>query len=82
MVIGEHVLETDIEMNASKAKKLTNVRAEGKEEAIKLTTPKSFSLEDAVTYIRDDEIVEVTPKHIRIRKRMLDAGERRRYRKN
>jgi GTP-binding protein len=72
MVIGEHIIDTDMEMNPTKAKKLTNVRAEGKEEAIKLSPPKIFSLEDAVTYIRDDELVEVTPKFIRIRKRILD----------
>ena len=75
-VIGEHVLETDMEMNPVKTKHLTNIRTKGSEEAINLTTPRYMSLEDAVTYIRDDELVEVTPKWIRIRKRILDQGAR------
>mmetsp|Transcript_26101 Transcript_26101/g.19636 ORF Transcript_26101/g.19636 Transcript_26101/m.19636 type:complete len:87 (+) Transcript_26101:385-645(+) len=82
MVIGEHVLESDMEMNAVKAKKLTNVRAAGSEETIKLIPPRIFSLEDAISYIRDDELVEVTPKQIRIRKRVLDKEERRRMRRD
>ena len=82
MVIGEHVLDTDMEMNPSKSKKLTNVRTVGHEDAIKLATPRIFSLEEAVSYIRDDELVEVTPKWIRIRKVILDADERRRVRRN
>jgi GTP-binding protein len=75
-VIGEHVLETDMEMNPCKTKHLTNVRTKGHEEAINLTTPRNLSLEEAITYIRDDELVEVTPKWIRIRKRILDQGAR------
>ena len=71
-VIGEHVLDNDMEMNPCKTKHLTNVRTKGSEEAINLTTPRSMCLEDAITYIRDDELVEVTPKWIRIRKRILD----------
>jgi len=71
-----------MEMNAVKAKKLTNVRAAGSEEAIKLIPPRIFSLEDAISYIRDDELVEVTPKQIRIRKRVLDKEERRRMRRD
>mmetsp|Transcript_26102 Transcript_26102/g.19638 ORF Transcript_26102/g.19638 Transcript_26102/m.19638 type:complete len:87 (+) Transcript_26102:385-645(+) len=82
MVIGEHVLESDMEMNAVKAKKLTNVRAAGSEETIKLIPPRIFTLEDAISYIRDDELVEVTPKQIRIRKRVLDKEERRRMRRD
>jgi GTP-binding protein len=73
MVIGEYVLDDqDMEMNPVKQKKLTNIRTVGHEEQIKLTAPKIFSLEEAVTYIREDELVEVTPKWIRIRKRILD----------
>lgn len=81
-VIGEHVLETDMEMNPCKAKQLTNIRMKGSEEHINLTTPRQMSLEDAVTYIRDDELVEVTPKWIRIRKRILDQGARARIVRN
>lgn len=81
-VIGEHVLDTDMEMNAVRTKKLTNVRSVGSEEQIKLSPPRIFSLEEAISYIRDDELVEVTPKHIRIRKVILDQGERRRIKRD
>ena len=67
-VIGEHVLDDDMNMNPCKAKKLTNIRTKGSEDAINLTAPKVMSLEDAVSYCRDDELVEVTPKWIRLRK--------------
>ena len=67
-----------MEMNCTRPKKTTNVRNVGHEEQIKLVPPRLFSLEEAVTYIRDDELVEITPKWIRIRKRILDAGERKR----
>ena len=80
-VIGEYVLDDDMEMNAVKTKKVTNVRAVGHDDAIKLSPPRVFGLEDAITYIRDDELVEVTPKWIRIRKRVLDQGERRRLKR-
>jgi GTP-binding protein len=82
MVIGEYVLDDDMEMNPCKAKQLSNVRSKGSEEQIKLVPPKIFSLEEAITYIRDDELVEVTPRWIRIRKRILDQGERRRVKRN
>lgn len=81
-VIGEHVLDTDMEMNAVRTKKLTNVRSVGSEEQIKLSPPRIFSLEEAISYIRDDELVEVTPKQIRIRKVILDQGERRRIKRD
>ena len=71
-VIGEHVLENDMEMNPTKAKQLSNVRTKGSEDAINLTPPRNLTLEDAVSYIRDDELVEVTPKWIRLRKKILD----------
>lgn len=82
MVIGEHNLDTDMEMNPTKAKKQTNIRAAGHDEAIKLTPARLFSLEEAVAYIRDDELVEVTPKWIRIRKMILDKDERKRANRN
>lgn len=82
MVIGEYVLENDMEMNPTKAKHLTNIRMKGAEEQIKLVPPRIFSLEEAITYIRDDELVEVTPKWIRIRKRILDQDERRRTKRH
>ncbi len=77
-VIGEHVLETNMDMNAVKAKELTNIRTKGSEDAINLVAPKALSLEDAVGLIRDDELVEVTPKYVRLRKRILDKGARER----
>ena len=76
MVIGEHVLESDMDMNPCKAKALNNIRSKGKEEEISLTSARTLSLEDAVGLIRDDELVEVTPKWIRLRKRILAQGQR------
>jgi GTP-binding protein len=78
MIIGEHSRDNDLEVNALKAKQLTNIRAAGKDEAIRLTPPKIFSLEEAIAYIQDDERVEVTPKSIRLRKAILDPNDRKR----
>ena len=78
MIIGEHSRDNDLEVNPLKGKKLTNVRASGTDEAVRLTTPVRMSLEEAIAYIDDDELVEVTPKAIRIRKRHLDPHERKR----
>ena len=78
MIIGEHNRDNDLEVNPIKAKQLTNVRASGKDEAIKLSPPKLMSLEQAIAYIQDDELVEVTPKSIRLRKVYLDSNERKR----
>jgi len=78
MVIGEHSRGNDLEVNPLKAKNLTNTRASGKDEAVTLTTPIRFSLEEAIAYIADDELVEVTPKAFRLRKRQLDAVDRKR----
>jgi len=78
MIIGEHSRGNDLEVNPLKGKKLTNVRASGTDEAVRLTTPIRFSLEEAIAYIDDDELVEVTPKAIRLRKRYLDPHERKR----
>ena len=78
MIIGEHSRENDLEVNPLKGKKLTNVRASGTDEAVRLTTPITLSLEEAIAYINDDELVEVTPSSIRMRKRHLDPHERKR----
>lgn len=76
MVIGENSRDNDLEVNPLKGKQLTNMRASGKDEAVKLTTPKVMTLEQAISYIQDDERVEVTPTTIRIRKAMLCPNER------
>ena len=78
MIIGEHSRDNDLEVNPLKGKKLTNVRASGTDEAVRLTTPVTLSLEQAIAYIDDDELVEVTPSAIRLRKRFLDPHERKR----
>ncbi len=78
MIIGEHSRENDLEVNPLKGKKLTNVRASGTDEAVRLTTPITLSLEQAIAYVDDDELVEVTPNAIRLRKRFLDPHERKR----
>ena len=78
MVIGENAKPQDLEVNPLKSKQLTNFRASGKDEGIRLTPPKRMTLEQAIAYIQDDELVEVTPKAIRIRKRFLDPHERKR----
>ena len=78
MIIGEHSRENDLEVNPLKGKKLTNVRASGSDEAVRLTPPVRMSLEEAIAYIDDDELVEVTPNVVRLRKRYLDTHERKR----
>jgi len=78
MIIGEHSRENDLEVNPLKGKKLTNVRASGTDEAVRLTTPITLSLEQSIAYIDNDELVEVTPNAIRLRKRHLDPHERKR----
>ncbi|CUH82296.1 hypothetical protein TRM7557_03856 [Tritonibacter multivorans] len=81
MIIGEHSRENDLEVNPLKGKKLTNVRASGTDDAVRLTTPMTLSLEEAIAYIDDDELVEVTPNNVRLRKRYLDPHERKRMAK-
>ena len=81
MIIGEHSRDNDLEVNPLKGKKLTNVRASGTDDAVRLTTPVQMSLEEAIAYIDDDELVEVTPQSIRLRKRYLDPHERKRMSK-
>jgi GTP-binding protein len=78
MVIGENAKPQDLEVNAQKSKQLTNFRASGKDEGIRLTPPRKMTLEQAIAYIQDDELVEVTPKVVRLRKRHLDPHERKR----
>jgi GTP-binding protein len=79
MVIGENAKPQDLEVNPLKSKQLTNFRASGpKDEGILLTPPRRMTLEQAFAYIQDDELVEVTPTAIRLRKRFLDINERKR----
>jgi GTP-binding protein len=78
MIIGEHTRDNDLEVNVIKGKQLTNIRAAGKDEAVRLTPPIRMTLEKAIAYIADDELVEVTPKSIRLRKRELDPNARKR----
>jgi GTP-binding protein len=78
MVIGEHARGNDLEVNPMKGKQLTNIRAAGKDEAVRLSPPRRLGLEQAIAYIGEDELVEVTPKSIRLRKRWLDPHERKR----
>jgi GTP-binding protein len=80
MIIGEHARETDLEVNPVKEKKLTNVRASGSDEAIKLTPPRRLSLEQSIEFLDSDELLEVTPQSLRIRKKILDANMRKRNR--
>ncbi|MDO8985478.1 translational GTPase TypA [Cypionkella sp.] len=79
MIIGEHSRDNDLEVNPLKGKQLTNVRASGTDEAVRLTTPVKLSLEQCIAYIDDDELVEVTPKSVRMRKRYLDPNDRKRH---
>ncbi len=78
MIIGEHTRDNDLEVNPLKAKQLTNIRTTSKDEAVRLTPPRAMNLEQAIAYIQDDELVEVTPKSIRLRKKLLDPNERKR----
>ena len=79
MILGEHSRDNDLDVNPIKEKKLTNIRAAGKDEALLLVPPRRMSLEQAIAYIEDDELVEVTPSAIRLRKRYLDPHERKRF---
>jgi len=78
MIVGEHTRGNDLEVNVLKGKQLTNIRAAGKDDAVQLTPPMKMSLERALSYIADDELVEVTPESIRLRKAILDPHERKR----
>ena len=78
MIIGQHSRDNDLEVNPLKAKQLSNIRTTSKDEAIRLTPPKLVVLEEAISYIEADELVEVTPQNIRLRKKMLDSNDRKR----
>ena len=78
MIVGEHARGNDLEVNVLKGKQLTNMRSSGKDEAVKLTTPLNMTLEKSLAYITDEELVEVTPLNIRLRKRTLDPIDRKR----
>ncbi|MEH2473280.1 GTP-binding protein [Nitrobacteraceae bacterium AZCC 2161] len=81
MIIGEHTRENDLELNVLKGKQLSNIRTTSKDEAVRLTPPIRMTLEKALAYIESDELVEITPKSIRLRKKHLDANERKRAEK-
>ena len=81
MIIGQHAKDNDLDVNPCKGKKLTNIRASGSDDAIKLTPPRLLTLEQALEFIDDDELVEVTPKSIRLRKKELDPNKRKRVAK-
>ena len=76
MIIGAHSRGNDLDVNPRKGKQLTNIRTTSKDEAVKLTPPIQMSLEEAIAYIEDDELVEVTPNSIRLRKKILDPNDR------
>jgi GTP-binding protein len=81
MIIGEHSRENDLVVNPLKTKKLTNMRASGSDENIQLTPPRLLTLEQAIEFLADDELLEVTPLSLRLRKRVLDEIERKRVAK-
>jgi GTP-binding protein len=76
MIVGENSRDNDLDINVTRAKQLTNVRASGTDEATTLVTPRKLTLEDMMSYINDDELVEITPKTVRLRKRFLTPNER------
>jgi len=76
MIIGEHAKENDLEVNPAKGKVLNNIRTHQKDESVRIAPPRKMSLEEAISYIQDDELVEVTPKNIRFRKKLLDVNDR------
>ena len=78
MIVGEHTRQSDIDVNPMREKKLTNIRAAGADEAIQLESPRDLTLELALEYIDEDEYIEITPSAMRLRKRALGAGARRR----
>jgi GTP-binding protein len=82
MVIGENARPGDMDVNPTKEKKLTNMRSKGTDDAINLEPPRQLTLETALEYIEDDELIEVTPKSIRLRKRLLKESDRKRINRN
>ena len=81
MILGQHAKENDLVVNACKGKKLTNVRASGTDESIRIIPPRDLTLEQALEFIDNDELVEVTPQSIRLRKRLLDENDRKKAHK-
>ena len=81
MVVGENSRDNDLIVNVTKEKQLTNIRAAGSDENIILTPPRKFTLETAIDFINEDEVVEITPKSIRLRKRLLKENDRKRAEK-
>ena len=81
MIVGEHTRDNDLDLNVLKGKQLTNVRTHSHDENIRLTPPRKMTLEQAITYIEEDELVEVTPKSIRLRKKYLLQTDRKRYKR-
>ncbi len=82
MVVGQNSRDEDLDVNVCKQKQLSNMRAAGTDEALVLTPPREMSLEFAMEYIGQDELVEVTPKYLRLRKRMLNPDDRRKAKKS
>ena len=82
MIVGEHNRDNDLVVNVSKEKQATNVRSASKDDTVKLKTPRTLSLEEALEYLNDDEYCEVTPKSVRLRKKYLKKNERERAGKN
>ena len=82
MVIGECARSGEMDVNPCKAKKLTNIRSTGAEEKVSLSPPKRMTVEEVISYMDEDEVLEVTPKHIRLRKRIMESGARARYNKS
>jgi GTP-binding protein len=82
MIVGEHAKDNDLVVNVAKAKQLTNMRAASADKGIQLAPPITFTLEEALEYIEDDELVEVTPKSIRLRKRLLSENDRKKSRRS
>ena len=82
MVVAEHCLENDLVVNLQKAKQLTNVRASGTDRAMKIAPAQVKSLEEALEYIDGEELVEITPRSIRMRKKLLTENERKRYKRS
>jgi GTP-binding protein len=76
MIVGENSRDVDLDVNVTKEKKLTNIRASGADEAIRLIPHRTLSLEQAIEFIKEDELIEVTPESLRLRKRVLEASKR------
>eukprot|EP00501_MAST-03F_sp_TOSAG23-6_P001605 GSMAST32.ASY1.ANO1.1672.1 assembled CDS len=82
MIVGEHTRSNDLDVNAVKGKQLNNIRTVLKDDQVKLSPPRTFTLEEAMGYVRPDEMLEVTPNFIRLRKKHLDPNVRRRHARN